>query len=141
MAVRQYLCGQLFLKPSADDILATIFGTVYLPSFPEQKVCQDFQSYCGDLISSSESLVPNCSSTMDIKGIDVQMFPGDAQIVAIFPLPTGNLPMMTYPNNVTDTSPDYIETECPVSFNRIENMEKTLANGGAVAGKEMLSIM
>jgi hypothetical protein len=77
LSQRKVLCGSFFLKPEASDALAFLFGTIYLPSFPQRDVCESYQEQCSSLISLAPALSLNCTQQSS-DGID--SYPETSQV-------------------------------------------------------------
>jgi hypothetical protein len=114
--LRKLFCPLKFLKARPLSDVAAYFGTVYMPSFPNQQLCLDFQSSCAYLITKVPSFNLACTSmTTAVSGAKPHVFPNATQVVAI----VLGIPLSTSPNMLDDgglVSGYHIEPECPYAM-------------------------
>ena len=78
-AQRKYICSLAFMKPFASSLLLPVIGNeVYLPSYPEHRVCTAYVEECSYLIGLVPALGMNCSTLVN----GVPLFP-TAPVVCI----------------------------------------------------------
>lgn len=114
--LRKLFCPLKFLKAQPLSDVAAYFGTVYMPSFPNQQLCLTFQSSCAYLITKVPAFNLACTSmTTVVSGANPHVFPNATQVVAIV---LGH-PLSTSPNMLDDgglMSGYHIEPECPYAL-------------------------
>jgi hypothetical protein len=109
---RAVTCAMAFMNPHPLDDLALLFGTVYLPSFPERSLCLDYNAACADqLFTFVPTLRLNCSATTG----HLELFPSSSQSIISLDLGWGPVDLKTPPNTLP-LSRVALETECPNGF-------------------------
>eukprot|EP01041_Mallomonas_annulata_P004071 gene4071-8099_t len=109
-----------FLFTLGIDLTGILSYSFYLPSYPEQYVCEDYATHCAEFIAiaGQASLVPHCDSVV----AGVAQFPILNQTIVELPLSlagaTLDLKFVTSPNHVPVLHADALiyETKCPLGF-------------------------
>ena len=78
-AQRDIMCSLSFMSPHAIDSLFAIFGTVYLPEFPANEICNNYMDQCAGLVALVPALGFNCSA----KAGTIDLFPKSNQVCRI----------------------------------------------------------
>lgn len=122
-AQRAVMCSLFFLTPFPSNQLSFLFGTVYLPSFPNRNICQNYAKSCPVLIAASPSAAINCSGT--IPGTSIKLFPTANQTIVSLPLGYFTVDLQSPPHSIVPSS-SYVEitTECPYGFVVPEDLSK-----------------
>lgn len=145
LALKKYFCRSYLIKPhgvaysealttsgaiqylsyfiaKGIDVTSLAAETVYIPSFPSQEVCQDYQDTCAAFITLADapSLIPNCSATSSATGVSVQLFPSSNQTILTLPIPLSDsltifVDFGSSPDHVSNAMDSY-ETTCPSGF-------------------------
>lgn len=113
---RKYMCSLMFMKPFRSDVLLNIIGNeIYLPSYPQYDICNNYINDCNYLISVVPILNMNCSTKVN----GDYLFPKKEAIIANLNLGNGYIINLISPANILNStkSLEYnINTECPYSM-------------------------
>jgi hypothetical protein len=116
---RKLMCSSVFMEPYPVEDLASMFGIVYLPSFPAKPLCEEYESSCAStLLSMLPFLSMNCSA----KTGSLESFPSKSQTILSLDLGFGPIDLETPPNYLPNSTLA-LATECPRGFDAPEHPE------------------
>jgi uncharacterized membrane protein len=115
LAQREIMCTLIFLQPYGNDALKEYFGTIYIPSLPERKICTNYYDQCSLLINAAPSLAFDCNGTT-APGVETKLFPTGPQTIASIDLGGGFVvPLISPPYELVNVTASYTP-ECPYGY-------------------------
>lgn len=116
-----------------------IFGTIYLPSFPDRRVCEKYENKCSTLIDLVPALAVDCEGRT---ATGIYLYPNETNLIASVDLGFGAIPLTSEPNTLSDMT-FTITSQCPYGFDFPDdpsNPGSVVAAGTACAASCPLAI-